>query len=294
MPELMTTRELADYLRIKERKVYELAADGRIPCARVTGKLLFPRHLIDHWVAESTGGPKPAMRPPAPPIVAGSHDPLLDWALTDSGSDLAMLTCGSVAGLERLADGRAVAAGLHLLDSESGEYNVPAVQSALAGMDAVVIQWAWRRQGLVLARGNPKGISSLADLTNDGVRIAHRQDGAGSRLLFLALLEQAGIAPDRLSPVAETPKSEIDLGLCVQDGRADTGLAIEAVARRLGLDFLELTAERYDIAISRRDYFEPAFQTLLAFAASDAFRRRAGEAGGYDTDGLGRIVYNGP
>ncbi len=294
MPELMTTRELADYLRIKERKVYQLAADGSIPCARVTGKLLFPRHLIDHWVAESTGGPKPATRPPAPPIVAGSHDPLLDWALMESGSDLAMLTCGSVAGLERLADGRAVAAGLHLLDSESGEYNVPAVRSALAGIDAVVIQWAWRRQGLVLAPGNPKGISSLADLTNDGMRIAQRQDGAGSRLLFLALLEQAGIAPDRLSPIAETPKSEIDLGLCVQDGRADAGLAIEAVARRLGLDFLELTAERYDIAMSRRDYFEPAFQSLLAFAASEPFRRRAAEAGGYDTDGLGRIVYNSP
>ena len=294
MAELMTTRELADYLRIKERKVYELAAEDRIPCARVTGKLLFPRHLIDHWVAENTRGPQPAARPPAPPIVAGSHDPLLDWALMESGSDLAMLTCGSVAGLERLADGRAMAAGLHLLDSGSGEYNVAAVRGALAGMDAVAIQWAWRRQGLVLAPGNPKGISTLADLTAGGIRIVHRQDGAGSRLLFLALLEHAGVAPDRLSPVGETPKSEIDLGLCVLDGRADAGLAIEAVARRLGLDFLELAAERYDIAILRRDYFEPAFQSLLEFAASQAFRRRPRESGGYDTDGLGKIVFNSP
>ncbi len=294
MPELMTTRELADYLRIKERKVYELAADGRIPCARVTGKLLFPRHLIDRWVADSTGGPTPETRPPPPPIVAGSHDPLLDWALTESGSDLAMLTCGSVAGLERLADGRAMAAGLHLLDSESGEYNVPAAESALAGIDAVVIQWAWRRQGLVLARGNPKRISSLADLASAGVRVVHRQDGAGSRVLFLALLEEAGMAPDDLSPVSETHRSEIDLGLCIHDGRADAGLAIEAVARQLGLEFVALTSERYDIALSRRDYFEPAFQSLLQFAASDAFRRRAEEAGGYDTGGLGRIVYNSP
>lgn len=292
MSELMTTRELADHLRIKERKVYELAADGRIPCARVTGKLLFPRHLIDRWVADSTEGPAPSPRPPPPPIVAGSHDLLLDWALTESGSDLAMLTCGSAAGLEHLADGRAMAAGLHLRHGDSGEYNIPAVKDALAGMDVVVIEWAWRRQGLVLPKGNPKGISSLADLAAGKVRIAQRQDGAGSRVLFLALLEQAGIAPDALTPIAETPKSEIDLGLCIHDGRADAGLAIEAVARQLGLDFLPLARERYDIAITRREYFEPAFQKLLAFAGSEALRRRADEAGGYDMDGLGRIVYN--
>ena len=294
MPELMTTKELAAYLRIKERKVYELAADSRIPCARVTGKLLFPKHLIDLWLAESTGGPRPAVRAPAPPIVAGSHDPLLDWALKESGSDLAMLTCGSVPGLERLADGRAAAAGLHLLDTESGEYNVPAVRRALAGMDAVVIQWAWRRQGLVLARGNPHGIAGLADLKGDGIRIAHRQDGAGSRLLFVALLDEAGMAVGDLTLVEETPKSEIDLGLCVLDGRADAGLAIEAVARQLGLDFVALTSERYDIAVSRRDYFEPAFQNLLEFAATGAFHRHAAEAGGYDIDGLGSIIYNAP
>ncbi len=294
MAELMTTREVADYLRIKERKIYELAADGRIPCARVTGKLLFPRHLIDHWVAAGTEGPLPAPRPPAPPIIAGSHDLLLDWALTESGSDLAMLTCGSSAGLERLADGRAVAAGLHLLDDAGGEYNIPAIRDALAGSDVVAVEWAWRQQGLVVAKDNPKGLSSLADLTSAGVRIAQRQDGAGSRILFLSLLGQAGIAPDALNFISETPKNEIDLGLAIHDGRADAGLAIEAVARRLGLDFLPLARERYDIVIARRDYFEPAFQRLLTFAASDAMRRRASDAGGYDMDGLGRIVYNAP
>lgn len=294
MAELMTTRELAAYLRIKERKVYELAAGGHIPCARVTGKLLFPRHRIEHWVAQNTEGPGPGPATPPPPIIAGSHDPLLDWAMAESGSDLAMLTCGSAAGLTHLAEGRAVAAGLHLLDTESGEYNVAAIRHALAGLDVVAVQWAWRRQGLVLAPGNPKGITSLKELTETGARIVHRQDGAGSRLLFLALLERAGLEPGDLSPIAETPKSEIDLGLCVQDGRADAGLAIEAVAHQLGLDFVALASERYDLVLDRRDYFEPAIQNLLEFAASNRFQSRAAEAGGYDIEGLGRIVYNAP
>ena len=102
------------------------------------------------------------------------------------------------------------------------------------------------------------------------------------------------MAEDDLTLVAETPRSEIDLGLCVLDGRADAGLAIEAVACQLGLDFVALTSERYDIAVSRRDYFEPAFQNLLEFAATEAFHRRAAEVGGYDIDGLGSIVYNAP
>ena len=292
MPELMTTRELAGYLRIKERKIYQLAHDGKIPCARLTGKLLFPKHQIDLWVARETEGPVRAPRTPPPPIIAGSHDSLLDWALRESGSDLAMLTCGSMAGLERLAEGRALAAGLHLVDAATGDYNQAAVSGALAGHDVVLIQWAWRRQGLVVARGNPHGIAGLADLATVGVRVVQRQDGSGSQLLFRKLLDDAGFALDDLKLAGDVPKSELDLGLSVLEGRADVGLAIEAVARQLSLEFIPLARERYDLAVARTDYFEPPFQQLLAFAAGDDFRRHADEAGGYDTDGLGRVVWN--
>jgi excisionase family DNA binding protein len=292
MPELMTTRELAAYLRIKERKIYELARDGKIPCARVTGKLLFPKHQIDLWLARETEGPVRAPRTPPPPIIAGSHDSLLDWALRESGSDLAMLTCGSMAGLERLAERRALAAGLHLVDAATGDYNLAAISSALAGHDVVLIEWAWRRQGLVLASGNPHGIAGLADLAGGGLRVVQRQDGSGSQLLFRKLLDDAGIALDDVKLADELPKSELDLGLSVLEGRADCGLAIEAVARQLSLDFIPLARERYDLAVARPDYFEPPFQQLLAFATGDDFRRHAADAGGYDTDNLGRVVWN--
>ena len=298
MPRMMTTREVAGYLRIKERKVYELVAKRRIPCSRVTGKWLFPGDLIDLWVAAGNEGPAvEGHRPPA--IVAGSHDPLLDWALKESACDLAMLACGSAGGLDRLAEGRAAAAGLHLLDTDTGEYNLPAVRRRLAGAPVVVIEWARRRQGIVVAAGNPLGIAdgragALRDLRDKRARVIERQEGAGSRVLFGALLAEAGIDRNEIERLPETAKDELDLGLAVLDGKADAGLAIEAVARQLRLGFIGLAEERYDLVVRRRDYFEPPFQALLAFARGPALGRRAKELGGYDIGGLGRVLYNAP
>src|SRR5262249_16724369 len=102
MPELLTTEEAADYLRLSERKLYELVANGAVPCTKVTGEWLFPRAALDRWLAAESTDPS-VLRPPAPSlIVGGSHDPLLDWALRESGPCLAKLTEGSAAGLTRL------------------------------------------------------------------------------------------------------------------------------------------------------------------------------------------------
>ena len=114
MHEYLTTAEVCDYLRLKERTIYELVARRAIPCSRATGKLLFPRRLIDRWV-ESHVEMQDARLAAPPPIVAGSSDPLLEWALRESGSGLATLFEGSGAGLKRLAAGEALAAGLHLI-----------------------------------------------------------------------------------------------------------------------------------------------------------------------------------
>jgi len=129
--EFMNTKEVADYLRIKQRKVYALLRAKRIPCSRVTGKWLFPKHLIDLWVAENTdyAGLGFETRPPAP-VVAGSHDPLLDWAVRESGCGLALRASGSLDGLKQLAAGEAVMAGLHVRDTKTGEYNVPILRDA--------------------------------------------------------------------------------------------------------------------------------------------------------------------
>jgi excisionase family DNA binding protein len=294
--DFMTTREVADYLRIKERRVYELVRRQEIPCTRVTGKWLFPRALVDLWLAEHAGG---AARVPAPPVIAGSHDPLLDWAVKESGCGLALLPGGSLDGIKRFADGGALAAGMHLIDAETGAFNLPALTGslagpALAGAGVVLLEWAWRQQGLVVAAGNPHGIATLRDLKEGRLKVVGRQAEAGSHLLLAHLLEREGLSFDDLDLLDETARGETDLGLAVLEGRAEAGLAIEAVARSLKLGFVPLLRERYDLLLYRRDYFEPPLATLFAFARSAAFGARAAQMGGYDVSGLGTTRYNGP
>ncbi|HJU19967.1 MAG TPA: helix-turn-helix transcriptional regulator [Stellaceae bacterium] len=287
----MTTGEVAAYLRLRERKIYDLVRRERIPCSRVTGKLLFPKHLIDLWVAQNTEFAGPELRA-APPVAAGSHDPLLEWALRQSGSGLAMLAGGSEDGVQRLAAGQAVLAGLHIRDPHSGEYNIAAVRDIGRIADVVLIEWAEREQGLVVAAGNPLGLRRIADLAEARVRVARRQEGAGAHILLHHLLAREGLRIEALNLVTPAMLTETDLAAAVLDGKADCGFAIRAAAQRFRLDFIPLHRERFDLAMRRRDYFEPALQALLAFAASGAFRQYAAELGGYDVARTGRVVYN--
>jgi putative molybdopterin biosynthesis protein len=291
MPDLMTTAEVADYLRLKQRKIYELVRSREIPCARMTGKLLFPRRMIDLWIEQHVeyAGPQPA---DAPMVLAGSHDPLVEWALRESGCGLALLTAGSADGLARLAERKALLAGIHLIASD-GTYNVPAIRSMSMFSDLVLIEWARREQGLVVAPGNPRGLRGLADLKRKKVRVARRQEGAGAHILLVHLLKSAGIRLDDINLVAPACLTETDLALSVLDRKADCGLAIRAVAKRFRLDFVPLHVERFDLAMRCRDYFEPAVQALLQFGRSAAFIDRANEFGGYDVSGFGEVRWNG-
>ena len=285
----LTTAEVCAYLRLKERTIYELVARHAIPCSRATGKLLFPRRLIDRWVESHVDMQGPFAAPP--PIVAGSSDPLLEWALRESGSGLATLFEGSGAGLKRFAAGEAVAIGLHLR-SPDGTYNSEAVR-ALAGVtDLVLLQWAWRDQGFVVRRGNPLGLAGVEDLRTKRPRIVLRQPGSGAESLLDALLERATLKREELNIAGRAALTETDVAVAVADGGADCGLAVGAVARRFGLDFVPLQRERFDLALRRRAYFEPPLQRLFAFARTEVFRQRADALGHYDVSGVGEVELN--
>ena len=288
----LTTREVADLLRVKERKIYELVAAQAIPASRVTGKLLFPRDLVEAWVrrrVEFAGGPSELAPPPT--VLAGSHDPLLEWAIRESGSEIATFFGGSLDGLTRVTARKAFAAGMHVFDPDADEFNLNLVASELAGQPVVAFEWAWRTQGLVVASGNPRRLAGAADLA--GVRFIPRQPEAGSYLLLLHLLAKAGVEPETVEMLDPPARSEADVAQQVLEGRADAGLAVETAARMYRLDFVPLFRERYDLLVWRREFFEPPMQRLFAFCASDAFRRRAAEIGGYDLSGFGAVRYNG-
>lgn len=291
--EMMDTREVAAYLRLKERRIYDLVRDNALPHVRATGKLLFPRAQIDAWLAAKAGAPVTVAKEAAPPIIAGSHDPLLEWAARESRCGLAVLACGSSAGLERLARHEAQVAAMHWLDTATNEYNVPLVRARMPGTDVVVIEWTQRQQGLLVAPGNPMGIQGVDDLVRMKARVIGRQPESGSHQLLAHALAQAGIARKDVRWLPQPALAETDLAAAIRDGHADAGVAIEAAARGCGLTFIPLARERLDLVVHRRDYFEPEVQALLALARGPAFAAQAATLGGYDVSGTGRVVFNG-
>ena len=284
-PPYLTTREVAELLRVKERKVYDLAATGEIPHRRITGKLLFPRTEILGWIERGSGAPPPER----PAVLAGSHDPLLDWAVRECGSGLATLVNGSLDGLDCFVDGRAALAGLHVPEKEG--WNVATV-SARGVRDSVLVAWAARARGLVLSKHAHGEVRQFCDLA--GKRVVMRQPGAGAAALFADLMSKAGMSETDLIPTAQIARTESDAAAAVAAGDADAALGIEAMARQFHLTFLPLVEERFDLLVDRRAYFTAPVQTLLDFARGDALRRKAHAMGGYDLSESGSVRWLSP
>ncbi|QFS84142.1 PBP superfamily domain protein [Roseivivax sp. THAF40] len=289
MPEFLTVKELAELLRIKERKVYDLAASGAVPCSKVTGKLLFPEAEVRAWIASGRSGPGPiATRPDAPDVILGSHDPLLSWALRQSRAGLATYFDGSMDGLTRFAAGEGIAAGLHLIGTD-GSWNIPDVQEIAGEMDAVLIAFARRQRGLVLRSEDQGRITGLADLP--GLRVAARPAGTGSDRLLRHALAEAGIDAALLQ-IAQTTQSEEDAVFAVKSGSADVTFGLASVAAAHGLAFLPVIEERFDLLLDRRRAFDPPLQALLHFLRGQAFRDHADQLGGYDVSEAGLVRWN--
>jgi excisionase family DNA binding protein len=288
--EMMTTAEVAEYLRLGERKIYDLVRDGVIPCVRITGKLLFPRKAIDLWLMNHLESDEPLGADP-PTVLAGSHDPLLEWAVRESGSGLALLVNGSGDGVHRLIANEVQAIGFHLVHDD-GSWNNPA-RCGLGGLrDLVTIEWARRSQGLIVAPGNPLGVVDIHALARPDVRMVRRPEGTGTDVLLRHLLRPAGIKVSDLRVLERRALTHDDVALEVSGGTADAGLGVEAAAHRHGLGFVPLCKERFDLGMRRRAYFQPNLQALFRFARTERFRRKAEDLGGYDLGGHGDIRYN--
>jgi excisionase family DNA binding protein len=287
---LLTTAEAAEYLRLKERKLYELVAERQIPCTKVTGKWLFSRADLDRWLLAGMVRPEGALPAEPPPIVGGSHDPLLQWALSESRAGLAILPEGSETGYRRLLKGEVVAAAIHLHDlgNPDADANPERLSAEPELHDAVLIGFAAREQGLIVAAGNPMNIASLCDAHRRALRAALRPQGAGAQLLLLGLLRREGLAIDDLSTTHVAPTGP-DIAQAVRAGHADFGVATRAVATAAGLDFVPLCVEHFDLLMRQRDYFRPPLQALLALLREPRFAARARELGGLDVSGAGFV-----
>lgn len=285
------TEEAAAYLGIRERKLYELVAQAAVPCSKVTGKWLFPRAALDRWIEQGMVQPEGAPTASAPPIIGGSHDPLLEWAARRSDSGLALLSEGSAAGLARLARNEVAMAAIHLHGEDDEGANPAAVLAAQPLHDGVLIAFARREQGLVTANGNPLGITTLADAVARKLRFGLRQSGAGAQLLLAALLGRDGFAAADLMAMGDYATGQ-DLAFAIRAGEIDCGIASRAIAAAGGLGFVSLSWERFDLALRRRDYFEPGPQRLFALMREPEFHRHAEILEGYDTSIAGQVRLN--
>ena len=228
-------------------------------------------------------------------VVTGSHDltmELLADALRreQKGVRLISTNVGSLSGLMALARDEAHIAGSHLLDEETGEYNLPYVRRLIPDRDVVVLGFVYREQGLIVPPGNPKNIRDLEDLTRPDVVFVNRQRGAGTRVLLDYELKRRGINPRQIKGYERMEYTHLAVAATVKSGAADCGLGILAAARALGLDFIPLFRERYDLVIPREYYESDLLAPLLEVIRSDRFREAVEALGGYDTSIMGEVI----
>lgn len=289
----LTTEEAAAYLRLKERKLYELVAHGAVPCTKVSGKWLFPRAALDRWLEAGLAHPEGLQAIDPPPIVGGSQDSLLEIAVRESGCGYALLAEGSQAGLDRLLRNEVAIAAIHLhATPDDDAANLVAIRASAALHDAVVIAFARREQGLLVQPGNPLGLNGIASAIGKRARFVRRQQGAGAQLLLLSLIARAQIPVSAMVVAEGVSATGQDLALAIRTGRADCGIASRAIATAFGLEFLPLVWEHVDLVMRRRTYFEPGPQKLLAWMRGDQMAARARELGGYDLAVSGSVRLN--
>ncbi|MBI4688355.1 MAG: molybdopterin biosynthesis protein [Nitrospirae bacterium] len=232
-------------------------------------------------------------------ISIGSHDNALDILANFlkkrfAKYSLSSAHVGSMGGLIALKRKEAHIAGTHLLDEKTGEYNVPFIRQMLSGDEIILINLVYREQGLMVLKGNPKGINGFGDLVREDIIFINRQGGSGTRLLTDKHLKELHIDPKNIKGYDREEYTHMGVASAVLSGIADTGLGVLSAAMALGLDFIPVAKERYDLAIPKRFYSLEMTQCLLAIIREDKeFRDTVISLGGYDVSDMGRIVYDG-
>lgn len=301
MAQLLSTKEIAQKLGVNEKMVYTLISEKSLPATKITGKWLFPLHLVEEWIETHTiNYPKPSRQ--LPPyqgllIMAGSNDPLLEKTIALFNRRYAEHVAvfgnlGSMGGLRALRRSLCHIASCHLLQENESEYNFDFAGRELDQMPAVV-NFCRREQGVLIPEGNPKNISGIGDFARSDVRIVNRQVGTGTRLLIDREIKKMGLKPEQIKGYQHEVPRHLDVGLEILSGRVDAGPGIRSIAGLLGLDFMPLRWERYDLMIAKERFFDEGVQLFLGLLADVEFKTFAANLYGYDVSFSGKVVYPG-
>ncbi len=295
---LLSTREVADFLNVNEKMVYSLVADKGLPATKITGKWLFPKYLIEQWIENNTTNFPQRIDHLSSYndliILAGSNDILLDKLISiynqNSGRLAVFGNLGSMGGIHALRRNLCHIAASHLMQEDAEDYNFDIARRELEEMP-VVVNFCRRQQGLLIKKRNPKGLSSVADLARQDITIINRALGTGTRLLLDNELKKAGISGDQIEGYDREVNKHLDVGLEIISGRADAGPGIEAVACLLDLDFLPIRWERFDLLVNKNLFFNKSIQQFLGLLHDREFNTLVDVTGGYDQSLSGRMIF---
>jgi len=229
-------------------------------------------------------------------VIIGSHDPLIDelsdlLRMKNKSLSIGSAHVGSMSGLIAIRKGEAHIAGTHLLDEETGEYNIPFVKKIIPDGGVRLIECVRRTQGLILQKGNPKKISDVKDLINDGVRYVNRQKGSGTRILFDYLCRQNDTDTGKIYGYDREEYTHTSVAALIAAGSADAGMGIFSAAKIYDLDFIPVCDEQYDLLIPDHAWELPIVQKVIEILKTNEFKDRLIKLGGYKTENPGKIIF---
>lgn len=302
----LSTQEVADILHVSKSTIYDLIRRGEIHSYKIGRKVRFTQEDVDAYIARSrhehstlpvqkidthstllTPDPEEA-----PELILSGQDVVLDILynyLRQNGVRAARTYLNSFEGLLALYQGNVHVAACHLYDGR--EYNRSYVRSLMPGVPAVLVNISYRTQGFYVRTGNPRKITGWKDLGRKDISILNRRPGSSPRILLDVQLKKLGIPASAVAGYDRIMKSHLTTAAAIAEGEADLAIGTERVSRQmLGIDFMPLLEERFDLVLRKADLEAPAVQTLLKILQSPAFRKEISDFSGNDYRDLGKIV----
>lgn len=295
----LTTKEVAKLLKVNDKMVYSLINEKGLPATKITGKWMFPQRLVEEWLEMNLLNYRQSELDMSSDtgrlLLAGSDDPLFQQTLSlfqkkGFGTVAFFANLGSMGGLKCLRRGVCHIGVCHLLQDDNMEYNFDFTEQEL-DRPPIFVNFSRREQGILLQKGNPKKIQSIADLARPEVSIVNRPLGTGTRLMLDYEIARSDISTDTITGYHHEVSRHLDVGLEILAGKVDAGPAIRAIAGLLGLDFMPLRWERFDLLIARERFFEQGVQQFMGMLHDVSFQQLAESFVGYDLSLCGKMVF---
>ncbi|MCM3574797.1 helix-turn-helix transcriptional regulator [Mesobacillus subterraneus] len=298
--QIYTPDEIASMLKISKHTVYEMIKRGDLAAFKVGNKMRIEESEFERYKVSMSANPAKTQKPKAAAQhslqLAGSHDFLVEQLvkyIASEGTGLSVTPSyiGSLEGLMMLYRGSADIAAVHLLDPASQQYNLPFIRQLFVHEPITVMRLASREQGMIVAKGNPKNITGVKDLARDDVTIINRQKGAGTRFLLDSFLASEKLEPAAVKGYENEEWTHLGAAAHISRGTADTAFGIRCAASQLGLDFIPLTKEQFDLVFRWTPGNKDALKHLIDLIQLTNFKDSIVDLDGYDAEEFGKVIY---